>query len=506
MRKVGLTILATLAVACGGNDNTEKGTPKGDPCTAAQADQRRCDGAGSTVQKCDGTRWVNETVCNSPQVCQADGTQAKCVSPKAEFDMCSGTGQGDCGPGLACRSIDGLTGTDTYCFTPCDPSGTNTCTGGVACAQVSDTATDGICSTDPPSDKLNGCFGVNQGSCATDLQCIFVDLLGGAVCGTACDGSTPSLGCSTDEYCQAASLDNPANGLCWAVGNRGDNCLPLAPNDACADVLTCDTTGVGIAHECIETCDAANIGTTTGCSADTCLGSLQPELERAADKSVPCSTLGTDAACSVGYTCQLFPNPEWTDTSSPSTAKYCAKTRAECAKGVDLQVKFAAADLKAPRDAYIAGSANTLCGMPDQDQLCSVPATGDIAPTCAATLSAFTYFTDDIPCDPANYGIECAPYGLECLTFSDGSKCAASARYCVDFCEDITGALTGTCPDSTACGVPESFVGDLVYQNGGPFPTAADSCPTNTCDAGAGFACDTNGFCSRNRKVCISTL
>jgi len=117
-----LALVCVLAVsACGGDDSSDTKKTTTPKCTPTY---QQC--VGKDLQTCNAQGgWVTSETCTGTQECVviAGTNYADCkapVTPKEEFESCTGTGQGTCADGLACGPNLVFGGqNDKFCYTDC---------------------------------------------------------------------------------------------------------------------------------------------------------------------------------------------------------------------------------------------------------------------------------------------------------------------------------------------------------------------------------------------------
>ena len=271
-------------------------SPPGAACIAGlQCDSGHCDAFGGLCGKCQRGRSVGETCSNPGDVCESSTCLqgGKCGSP--------GTGAGtkcfqyggtsDCGPGLACATIEGFEG-EGFCA-PRGQSGdvckaTFQCEDGLFCdgARCAPRLADAAC-----------CSGTKQDEC--------LDLCVDGACRKRGFSQTEGQSCQFDE-CEAGLLCDGMICTSQAFLALGDTCWSgSAYTGACSPDLICD---IG--------CDASVCATPRTCVNVPAIGA-------------PCVAFGQ---CGPGASCVGF-------NSAPASAGVCTKEGHEnepcpCAEGL----------------------------------------------------------------------------------------------------------------------------------------------------------------------------
>ncbi len=412
-------------------------------------------------------------------------------------------GDGDCGTGFACRSVERVEGgqaqqcvrvdgggalaecscsqraIDAKKSTLCGvTAGKHTCGGTRTCGDAGLSLCDALTPSAETCDGVdNDCNGAtDEGTCSDGNPCTN-DTCGGAA---GCSNPNNTAACSDGDGCTAG--DACAGGKC------------VGASDACDDGNTCTTDSCSKTTGCshvlnvapCEDGDLCTFGDVCGggaclpgaatvcddgiaCTADTCAGGgcvFTPVTGGVCTDNDACTLAD---ACSEG-TCKGSTvncddgNPCSTDSCAPTTGCSHADAPGTCDDGNPCTTGDACSG---------GGCVGTVKDCPAAGQ-CLLAACSAVAGGCAYTLrSDGTICNDGDACtsnDVCTSG-DCAGSTANC---SDGNVCTADSCSVVSGCGHV--ALTGACDDGNAC-------------------TQNDSCATGAC-TGVAQSCDDANPCT----------
>ena len=363
--------LAGLACGCArpcgaGCAPTPSPNDTGNMCTAAQHAWSRCE--GTVWQTCDGSTWVNTKDCATanvdciPVAGLANAVRCSWIGPLAtDFEKCTGSGQGNCADGLKCvnMNVAPMEIDASMCVTDCSSNpavcGSRVCDSRFGwCVDSTGAFGDACgvngfgCSSPLLCDQYLGDGSHEPAAFACTQDCGWTNINSGpATCPSVNTGTgTAETECLRGPYLEP-QLNGAAHVVCTTTGSdaacdgaNGYTCCDLGTGRECARPMgRCaipasaaqkldEAALVGPAHQCGLPgilCAPDATGTAVAvCSQVPGYGYVDTQMSGTVP--VPCTTVGSDPACSSGYLCLDSFGVAGTD-------KYCGRictTSADC--------------------------------------------------------------------------------------------------------------------------------------------------------------------------------